>query len=70
MYVVPVDADKVVAVLLPLTWEKFISPRALKYQLTMATAFTSPLLLQEMQPSLKPSLATASVSDSSSTQAP
>lgn len=38
--------------------------------MTEAVARTSPLILQEMQPSLKPSLATASVSESSSTQAP
>lgn len=53
-----------------LTWENSVSSEALKYQLTEAAASTSPLILQEMQPNLKPLLATASVSESTSTQAP
>lgn len=46
------------------------SPLALKYHSTVAVALTSLLILQEMQPSLKPRPATASVSESTSAHAP
>lgn len=53
-----------------LTWAKSASPLALKYQSTVAEASTSGLILQEMHPSLNPLPATASVSESTSAQAP
>ena len=46
-----------------------LSPLAMKYQSTVAVAGTSFFILQEMHLILKPLLATASVSDSTSTQA-
>ena len=54
----------------PLTWTKSASPLGLKYHSTVAAPSTSLLLLQEMQPSLNPLPATASVSESTSAQAP
>lgn len=53
-----------------LTRKKSASPFGLKYHSTLASPLTSLLLLQEMQPSLKPLPATASVSESTSAQAP
>lgn len=65
-----VDADMYSLFLQSLTWLNSASSEALKYQLTTALAGTSPLILQEMQPSLNFLLTTASVSESTSTQAP
>ena len=53
-----------------LTCSKSFSPLLLKNQSTVAEPSTSLLRLQEMQPSLKPSPATASVSESTSAHAP